>query len=1169
MPRSRSGLPSSNFWTLSFSTLLLCFLIFSTLSFAAAAPDRIASINSSQTIPLAKSHHPRAQPQYDRGPVDPSFKLSYITLMMTPSASQQQALDQLLAQQQSPSSPLYHQWLTAQQYADQFGLSQNDIAKLTSWLKSQGFQIISVSGGRNTVNFSGTAAQAKRAFGTEIHSYEMNGEKHFANSTPVRLPAALNGIVAGVMGLHNFLPKPANGRRRNGAISNARPAYYDGNAVFPNFLAPDDIATIYDIGALYTAASPIDGTGEKLAIVGQTDVYLADLVDFRNGFNLPAITSSNCSLNSSGVVTACNDPYFKYVVPSGDSDPGTVYPCGDLSESDLDIEWSGATARKAQIIFVNSPIVYDSQCNPVSGGGVFDALTSAISPAGNPPPPPVAPVISMSYGYCEALFSGTLEPILQQGNSEGVTIMNSSGDESSAACDYDPPNPDNLSVVNPPFSPAQYGVAVSYPASSPEVTGVGGTAISLADDSYPNPATTYWSTTLGPNDGTAKEYIPELAWDDVNEWALFCQSGPTSPDNKFCTQGGNEAVQGWVPLTTSATPAQVQSDIWLYGGGGGASNCWNANPSTGECYPAYPGTSGHFGGFAQPSYQTGLTVPSAPLGVRWVPDVSLLASPNFPGYIFCTAQSELFDGGTSASSCDDGISADINNGAVIGGTSASSPVFAGIVTLLNEYLAGANSPGLGNINTQLYALAASTAGGLKPAFNQVTSGNNNVYCQAGTPADEPTNIVCPSTGVIGFSASNKDTAKGTGYNLVTGLGSVDANNLAMDWAQGRTASVTAVVAQPTAVVVGQSLTLTANVSPTTVVGTVTFFASVGSSSTQIGTAVVSDGVATVTTSLSAVGVNTITASFPGDGSDSPSTGTTLVTATTPSFSWTTSSTSHTVLAGQTTLAYSFEATPTGGATTFGDQVTFSCSVSPTDPTLSNSSCAFTPSSIAAGTASTGTTVTMTITTTGPNTTGNGSSVRRRADNRSPSPWLPLTLPIAGLVMLGLGKMRGKVSRKVSKGSAIALLCFSLALLGFMMACGGGGSSTPTVSVTVSPGSAQLYANETGNAWPTTATQQQFSATVNNATSQVVTWAVPSAGAGTISATGLYATPTSVPSPAMIDVTATSSATSTPGQASVTILNATGNGALPATYTVTVTATEAATAHSQNVTLTVQ
>jgi|HubBroStandDraft_6_1064221.scaffolds.fasta_scaffold00030_53 subtilase family serine protease len=698
----------------------------------AQQPDRIAGpIDSSRSIAVAKSLHPLAQPQYDLGAVDLSLKLSYMTLLMAPSPSQQTALDQLLAQQQDRRSSNYHKWLTPQQFANRFGLGHDDLNRVTAWLQSEGFQILSTGGGRNSVIFSGTAGEVQRAFGTEIHHYRVNDEEHIANSSPIMIPIALNGIVSSVMGLHDFRPQPANRGRHFRALRNPRPEYYDGSFVFPNFLAPGDIATIYDLNPLYTAS--IDGTGQKLAIAGQTDIFLADINDFRSGFGLTPIPTGagGCTTNGSGIIILpCDTANFQYVLVG--SDPGTV-SANDIGEADLDVEWSGAVARNAQIIFVNAP---------ATNNGVFDAITSAINP---PAGPPLAPVVSASYGEgCEAQATLDLETVFQQGNAEGVTIMNSSGDTGAAACDYNPPN------STAPFSAAVGGLSVNYPASSPEVTAVGGTEISVANDSYPSPSS-YWSTTIGANGGTAVTYIPELTWNDDEQFGGFCAANGSNPQFKsLCDPSPG------VPVTDGQT---FQEDYWISSGGGGASNCWTEG-ATGICEAGFP----------QPAWQQGLSVASAPASVRYVPDVSLLASPNFPGYIFCTPQEPNVN---NTSTCVSGISIAVNTyESLVGGTSASSPIFAGIVTLLNQYLG--STTGLGNINPSLYTVAASPAAG---AFHQVTSGDNNAYCQAGTPAGEPADVICPTAGVFGFSASSADAT--TGYNLVTGLGSVDANKLAI------------------------------------------------------------------------------------------------------------------------------------------------------------------------------------------------------------------------------------------------------------------------------------------------------------------------------------------------------------------------------------------------------
>ena len=290
------------------------------------------------------------------------------------------------------------------------------------------------------------------------------------------------------------------------------------------------------------------------------------------------------------------------------------------------------------------------------------------------------------------------------------------------------------------------------------------------------------------------------------------------------------------------------------------------------------------------------------------------------------------------------------------------------------------------------------------------------------------------------------------------------------------------------------------------------------------------------------------------GAPAPKTQTFTLTVTAPpNFTWTGGG-SHTVLAGQSTLAYSFTATPSGAAT-FATAVTFGCSNLP-DTTVT---CAFSPTQIAAGAGATP--VTLTITTKGPNP-GTGT-LQRRADGRSP--WLPMTLPIAGIIMVGF------VGRKVSRHSAIAGLCVALALLGLLVACGGGSSSgpppPPAVSVTVTPGTTvSLYANEAGNAWPANLTQQQFTAVVNNSTNQTVTWAVTGGAAnGSVDATGLYSAPTAVPNPANVTVTATAQAGGTPGTGKVSILTPTVLGTFPS---ITVTATEGVVSQSQTVSLTV-
>ena len=707
---------------------LLSVAVLSTISYAAVA-DRInGPIAGGPSVALPAGVHRLAVPENDRGRVDPATQFGSILLQTSPTPSQKRALTQLLAVQQDRNSPSYHKWLTPEQWADRFGLSQNDIQKVTTWLKAQGFTIKDVARGRNWIIVSGSAAQVESAFGTEIHHFEINGEVHAANASVPKIPVALSGIVTGIRGLDDFHLRPR---------THVRPDYYSSlyNAAF---IAPGDLATLYDLNPLYQ--SGIDGTGQKFAIIGQTDIYLSDLNNFRSGFGFsPSIT---CTNNSSGLITACSDAHLSYVVAGGLADPGKTL-AGDLSEADVDLEIAGSVARNAQLVYVNAPATFSSTGGLVSGG-VWVAWYWAVDKN-------LAPVISMSYGNCEFGFpysvSGSAdETELQKANSEGITFVNSTGDSGSAECDFGGSG-GTLTSTNL----ATQGLAVSYPASSPEVTGVGGTAIPLG-----NFGTNYWATTNATDGGSALSYVPEQPWNDDLEFSQFCQSNAT---NTFCSSGNGTGTA----ITSEST---AQSAIGPSSTGGGASNCAVQNGGNTACVS----------GFAQPSWQT-VSV-SGQASARFSPDVSLLATPNFPGYIFCTEVSELGDTG-SGSSCSPGGATGISNAialknpSLIGGTSISSPAFGGMVVLLNQYL---GSAGLGNVNPELYSLAATPA---NAAFHPVASGDNNVYCEVGSPSGQPWDIQCPMGGVFGFDGTNADST--TSYNLVTGLGSLDVNNLAIAW----------------------------------------------------------------------------------------------------------------------------------------------------------------------------------------------------------------------------------------------------------------------------------------------------------------------------------------------------------------------------------------------------
>jgi subtilase family serine protease len=725
------------------------------------APRISSEITSAEQSTLKNSLHPLAQAQFDAGRMPADTRLDGITMVFNRSAAQEAALKALMAAQQNPASPLYHQWLNPDQFAAQFGMAQADLDKVQNWLEQQGFSIDRVARSKNAIHFSGTARQVEQAFSTEMHFYKINGTQHFAPSTALSVPAALAPTVLGIQNLDDFRPKSHAILSKNTRVKPAFTSSQTGDV----FFAPGDIATVYDIKPLYNAS--VNGAGQSITIVGQSAILNSDIEAFQNAAGLTV-----------------KDP-SPFLVPN--SGASTVEADGDESESDLDLEWSGAIAPGATINFVyagNNP-----------NYGAFDAIQYAIDEK-------IGTIISSSYGECEVYLQGaTLESSLEQGTAQGQTIMSAAGDAGSTDCFV------GLGTGEPAAA-VQEALAVDYPASSAYVTGMGGTEISSTNAAYDESGTAYWAAKSTADVVTsALQYIPEVVWND-------------DAASENCGQ----------PSCLSA-------------GGGGASTL-----------------------FSKPSWQTG--VPGISGTMREVPDLALYASPEVPGYLFCSSDTTAWNSG-QASSCSSGFrDSSTEDLTLAGGTSFDAPIFSGIVALINQKAGYTEGQGL--INPTLYTLAANSAT-YASAFHDITSGNND--CLGGSAN-------CAS-GDVGFSA-------GVGYDEASGLGSVDVNNLATAWPASTTTTTlvgttTAIIASNSAPTVGASdaFTITVTAASGTVVPTGTVNLTVDGG-TAIPETLSTNGTYVYTTSFATAGSHTILATYTGDSTFSSSNGSVTVNVATVS-----------------------------------------------------------------------------------------------------------------------------------------------------------------------------------------------------------------------------------------------------------------------------------------------
>jgi subtilase family serine protease len=693
---------------------------------ARPVPSRIQErIDDSRVVRLTGNTHPMARAQFDRGPVEPGLPMQRMVMLLRRSDQQEADLNTLMDGQLDPKSPNFHHWLTPNEFGTLYGPSEYDIAAVTNWLQNHGFSIDRVAHGRMYIEFSGTASTVQEAFHTEIRRYLVEGEEHIANNVDPAIPEALSPVVTGIVSLHNFRAKTQH--RYLGSFTRtgnagkwtpqnpelvSKPLFtVPGSDPTFELVAPNDFATIYNLKPLWAAG--INGSGQTIAIAGRTDISLADVQNFRSTFGLPK-----------------NDPTFLI----NGADPGVS--ADDKVENTLDVEWSGAAAPMAKIIFVTT-----ASTNTSDG-----ASSSAMYIIDNN----VAKIMSFSYGNCELKY-GTAgnafnNSLWQQGAAQGISEFVASGDQGSAACD---------GGQQAPYG-ADYGLQVSGSSSTPYNIAVGGT-----DFNWANLSKSYWSSSNGTTASSALSYIPETTWNAT------CAS--TQLDLYLgATAAGLDPEQTCQYELNNSFNIQ---DVNVAGGTGGKSSCTTPSGTT-------PTTCS--GGYAKPSWQTGVGVPAD--GKRDVPDVSLFAAGGElnDAYVICDSQTNpcTYTSSTTALT------------QAVGGTSVASPAMAGIMALVNQKVGAAQ----GNANPVFYALAAkdnrsscnsvSVGSGNSCNFYDVTTDNIAVPCIPGS-----LNCVVSHSGdTVGILSGYSTT---TGYDLATGLGSVNAYNLVNNWSSitGGTKSV--------------------------------------------------------------------------------------------------------------------------------------------------------------------------------------------------------------------------------------------------------------------------------------------------------------------------------------------------------------------------------------------
>lgn len=675
------------------------------------------------------SVHPLARPEFDQGAVPDDFPVRRMLVMLQRPPEREAARQRFLRDVHTPGSAMFHQWLSSKEYGRQFGARDEDVQTVAAWLQAHGFSVARVTRSKAIIEFSGTAGQVREALHTEIHEYAANGRSFYANDREISVPEGILSLIRNFAPLNtypltSYVAQAGKAKFSRDAHGGAPAFTLTANGAPFYALAPEDFATQYDLSPIYSAGT--DGSGETIGIIGASNVNLALVNAYRELFNLPG--------DNTQIVVDGEDP--------GDGLAPNV-------EALLDIELSGAVAPNATVNF------YVAGGQPLQDNLALAALRAVEDDQ--------ASVLSLSYGECEPLLGDAGNQLWaglwEQAAAQGQSVLVASGDTGPAACL-------GIILLGPNGTEETFGLTANGLSSTPWNVSVGGTDFYYSDYATGGSSiSSLWNQSNDANLGSLKALLPEQPWNDALGFNIVPYFTPLS--------NGDSGLNGPVPSVA---------------GGGASSNCAQETPRSLTSLPTC------IAGYPKPIWQQDTGVPND--GVRDLPDVSLFAAngPNLSAWPICAEPGDCAAGATSAIT-------------LVGGTSTSTPAMAGIMALVNQKYGRQ-----GQADYTLYALARQQSG----VFHDITIGTNDVLCMlANIPGIPPVpNCTIAYPNIFPEVYSFGVYAAGTGYDLATGLGSLDASELISNWTKVALLPTTTLLQlSPTTTTHGSAISLAASVTP--------------------------------------------------------------------------------------------------------------------------------------------------------------------------------------------------------------------------------------------------------------------------------------------------------------------------------------------------------------------
>ena len=402
-----------------------------TLVIGGVAPAVSAATVGAQAAPAPKA--------VDLGVAAPG-DLKSITVALA--LRNQAALEAFIASVSDAKSANFRQFITPDQFSASYGQTPAAVAQVVAYLQSQGFTVTGVAANNLAIDATATNAQITATFGTQIHTYALNGTTYQAPASKTVVPSPIAAVVAAVAGLND---KPLVKSHRvaipnTGALVgdaagkiNAVPNVTGGNPVGNWTVA--DLAVKYNINPLY--ARGLTGAGKTIGILTLAGYDQSDAYAYWNQLGLNV------------------DPHrITDVLIDGGALPKDGPGSEGAGETTLDVEQSGGVAPGANIRVYIAPNT-DADFLKLFRVAVAENL---------------ADVLSISWGGPEIFYDPSVlaqyHAVFEQAAAQGMPVIAAAGDAGAFDINRDYGYPTCSTMLT-----------VDFPAADPLVLAAGGTTL--------------------------------------------------------------------------------------------------------------------------------------------------------------------------------------------------------------------------------------------------------------------------------------------------------------------------------------------------------------------------------------------------------------------------------------------------------------------------------------------------------------------------------------------------------------------------------------------------------------------------------------------------------------------------------------------------------------------